>query len=460
MELVSRAASKKLKSSLSSLELVEPTVIKRLLPAEGLRQIVQDIGLTYRTRVFTPVATVWLWLKQRLKPGTGCRQVVAQAFARGLVEGHDPVSTDCSAYCRARGRLPEELVERANTQVAQQVDDASHYQAFGRPAYVVDGTTAKAADTEENQEEYPQPTSQKPGCGFPSIRIVGVFSLATGVLRHLDMGPLAKSELALFYTLWSKLPENAILIGDRYFGCFMNIALLLARGIDTIMRVNAGRKVDFRQCHTRLGKGDALFEWTRPSVCPWLSKRLRLSAPKTMLVRVIRYTIRMPGFRSEKVLLATTLLDPKAYPAHEIAQIYGRRWQVELDIRDIKTTLGMEFINVQSPAMVRKEIWMHMLGYNLARSIMQQACALTDLPVEEASFKGSLSIITAMADTLGTRQLTPEMYERMLRGIAQARLRRRPNRSEPRAIKRRKKDYPMLTRKRCAKSRTPKVFVA
>lgn len=460
MELVSRAASKKLKSSLSGLELVEPTVIKQLLPAEGLRQIIQDIGLEYRERLFTPVATMWLWLKQRLEPGTGCREVVAGAFARGLVEGQEPVSTDCSAYCKARGRVPEELVERANAQVAQQVDDASDYQAFGRPVYLVDGTTCKAADTKENQKEYPQPMSQKPGCGFPAIRIVGVFSLATGVLRQLAMGPLAKSELALLYTLWSTLPKKAILVGDRFYGCFMNIALLLGRGVDTVMRVNASRKVDFRKRHKRLGKGDAIYEWSRPSRCTWLSKLLRLSAPKTMLVRVIRYTIRMPGFRSEKVLLATTLLDPEAYPAHDIAQLYGRRWQVELDIRDIKTTLGMEFINVQSPAMVRKEVHMHMLCYNLARSIMQQACVLTDLPLEEASFKGSLSIITSMADTLGTRELTPEMYEQVLRGIAQARLRRRPNRSEPRAIKRRKKDYPMLTRKRCPKSRTPKLLVA
>lgn len=460
MELVSHAAAKKLKSNLRGLELAEPTVIKRLLPADMLYEIIRDIGLTFRKRAYTPVATVWLWLHQRLKPGTACREVVAGAFARTLVEGQETVSTDCSAYCRARGRVPEELVERACTQVAEQVDEKSDYQAFDRPVYLVDGTTCKAADTEDNQKEYPQPTSQKPGCGFPSIRLVGVFSLATGVLRQLAMGALDKSELALFYTLWSTLPKNAILVGDRYFGCFMNVALLLARGVDTVMRVNASRKVHFGKCHTRLSKGDALFEWKRPSKCTWLSKWVRLSAPKTLLVRVIRYTIHTPGFRSETVLLATTLLDPKVYPAHDLAQLYGRRWQVELDIRDIKTTLGMDFINVQSPSMVRKEIWVHMLCYNLARSIMTHACVVTGLAFEEASFKGSLNIITAMADALGTRELSPEMYEQMLKGIAQARLRRRPNRSEPRVIKRRKKDYAIMTQRRRAKRLKPQLLVA
>lgn len=459
MKLVSTAASKKWKSCLSSLERAEPTVIKHLLPAEQLYQTVQDIGYKFRSRIFTPVVTTWLWFKQRLQPGTACKKTVSQAFTRGLVEQDQVISTDNTAYCRARVRLPEKLIERTALHTARQADDEADYQAFGRPVYLVDGTTAKMADTEQNQQEYPQPKSQKQGCGFPAIRMVGMFSLSSGVLRDMAMGPLAKSELALFHTLWPTLPRKAIVVADRYYGCYMELALLPQHGVDAVMRVNASRKVDFRRSHKRLGKNDAIFKWRRPSSCTWLSREERLAAPETQLVRVIKYKIRIKGIQPKTVLLATTLLDPEAYPAKDLAYLYGRRWQVEVNIRDIKTTMRMEFINVQSPAMVRKEVWMHMLCYNMTRSVMQQACKQAGASMAEMSFKGSLGIITSMAAALGTRVLTVVLYEQMLEGIARDRLKKRPHRSEPRAVKRRKKDYPMLTSKRRPKVRPSEVLV-
>lgn len=442
-----------------SLEGSIPELIKQILPQDRIEQIEKECGIKFRKRCFTPMATVWLWLWQRLQ-NAGCREVSATAFAWAFARGHEPASTDCSAYCRARARQQETFIKAIAHHVADHTDQASDFQAFGRPVYGVDGTTIKAADTEKNQQEYPQPSGQKPGCGFPIIRLVGVFSLATGALRHLAMGAFRESEQALFHGLWDSLAQNAIIVADRYFDNYRNLALLPQRGVDGLMKLHSNRKKpDFRKCHKRLGKGDALFVWKRPSRKDWQRSEALASnydeAPETLIVRIIRYTIRISGFRSKKVTLVTTLLDPEQYPAAELAKLYGRRWSVEVDIRDMKTTMDMQFIDAKTPEMIRKEIWMYTLAYNVIRQVMQDAAVAYELPMEQVSFKGSQQLLLAMTAAIGTAcgQAMGDAYELMIFGIAQRPVRIRRNRSEPRVLKRRKGKYAYMTRLRNAYER-------
>lgn len=439
-----------------------PDLVKKILPQDRLEQIVRACKIEFRKRHFTPMATVWLWLWQRLQ-GAGCREVTAAAFAWAFANDHEPASNDCGGYSKARGRQKETFIQTIAEGVAEDTDQGSDFQAFGRPVYGTDGTTVKAADTEENQQEYPQPQDQKPGCGYPIVRLVGVFSLATGALQLLAMGSYRQSEQELFYSLWDQLAANAIIVADRYFDNYRNLSLLCARGVDCLMKLNANRKKpDFRKCHKRLGKGDALFVWKRPARKDWDRDWARESdhdeAPETLIVRIIRYTIRIPGFRSKQVTLVTTLLDPEQYPAAELAKLYGRRWSVEVDIRDMKTTMGMEFINAKTPEMVRKEIWMYTLGYNVIRQVMQDAAIAYDLPMERVSFKGSQQLLLAMTAAIGTasREVMADAYEFMLFGISQRPVRIRRNRSEPRVLKRRKGKYAYMTRLRNAYDRRPK----
>jgi len=449
-----------------SLEGSVPDLIKEILPQHRLEQIVKACGITFRKRHFTPMATVWLWLWQRLQ-NAGCREVAAAAFAWAFASDLEPASTDCSGYSKARGRQEETFIKAIAQRVAHDTDHASDFQAFGRPVYGADGTTAKAADTEENQHAYAQPQNQQSGCGFPIVRFVGIFSLATGALRHLAMGAYTQSEQALFYSLWDQLAAHAIIVADRYFDSYRNLSLLLARGVDCLMKLNASRhKPDFRQCHKRLGKGDGLFVWKRPARKDWEKDWARAwdydEAPQTLIVRIIRYTIRIPGFRSKPVTLVTTLLDPGRYPARELAKLYGRRWSVEVDIRDMKSTMGMAFIDARTPEMIRKEIWMYTLAYNVIRQLMQHAAVGYELPMEEVSFKGTQQVLLKMIDAIGTGQgrAMADAYELMLFGISQRQVRPRRNRSEPRVLKRRKGKYAYMTRVRSAYERRPKAAPA
>ena len=324
---------------------------------------------------------------------------------------------------------------------------------FGRRVWLSDGTTCQAADTETNQEKCPQPPGQKKGCGFPMVRLVGMFSLITGAVRDLAIGSYYESEHALFRALWDRLQSTDIVVADSLFNSYVHITLLLNKGVDVLFRQDRRRKFDFRR-GKRLGPKDALFVLRRPPASQrpnWMTEEeyLRL-IPETQQVRVLEYTVKVPGFRPKKIRLITTLLDPQLYPAELLAQLYAQRWRVELDINDIKTTLEMDFLNVQSPEMIRKEIWMHMLGYNLIRKVMWDTSARHGRPIEELSFKGTLQLVTAVAAAIGAKPelATEETYEKLLKGINQRPVRRRPNRSEPRVVKRRNNKYTYMTKPR------------
>jgi len=434
-----------------NLENVTPEFIKQRLPPQRLQALLLLCDVRFRRRVFTPMSTLWLWLWQRMQGGS-CRDVVASAFAWAVGKDQQPASTDCSAYCQARMRQKETFLKRVAQQLAEQTDAASEFQAFGRPAFLVDGTSVKVADTPANRQAFPLTKKQTPGASFPLVRLLAVFSLATGALRHLATGAFANtSEQGLFYSLWPQLPASSIVVADCYFDTFRNLALLLNRGVDCVFKLNPRRrKIDFRRGQKRLGQADALFEWPRPQRKDWLVASDYDEAPETLRVRIIRYRLKRPGFRSQPVVLVTTLLDPVAYPAAQVAALYGRRWQVEIHLCQIKSALGMGWIDARSPAMVRKEIWVFMLAYNLIRQIMCEASRRGELPLERVSFTGAAQLVMAMTPVLSSArgEALARTYDLLLKGIAQRPIRHRPNRSEPRVLKRRNTKYTHMTRPR------------
>jgi hypothetical protein len=308
---------------------------------------------------------------------------------------------------------------------------------------MVDGTTVSMPDTPENQKEFPQSRSQSKGLGFPIARIVALISLATGVVRDLATGPYAgkeTGETALFRALWGGLAPGEIILGDRYFASFFGIAGLKGRGVDGVFRMHQLRKCDFRRGR-RLGVEDHVVTWTRPDRPDWMDENIYAQMPEQLAMRELRIKVQQPGFRVNELVLVTTLLEGGEYTKAEVADLFLRRWNVELDIRSIKCSIGMDILRCKTPEMVRKEIWMHMLAYNLIRGVMATAAETHGEDPRHLSFKGALQTMTAFQDEL--RRATPEervhLIEEMLKAIAHHRVADRPGRVEPRANKRRPK---------------------
>jgi hypothetical protein len=360
---------------------------------------------------------------------------------------------DTSAYCQARLRMPLELLHELIQRVASSLEQRAPVVArwCGRVVKVADGTTVSAEDTSANQKVFAQPKSQKKGCGFPMIRLVALFSLASGALLGFATGNYLQSELALAAQLWTLLEPGDVLLTDRYFGCYRVIALVLGRQADLVCRLHASRKADFRYGKRR-GSLDREVVWTRPKqVPPGMSVLEWLALPATLTVRLVRFTVSEKGFRTRRVTLVTTLLDTQKYPLAALAALYRRRWQVELSFRQIKTALAMEHLAVKSPAMIDRSLAMHLLAYQLIRGLMQEAALTWDVPLERISFQGSVDGARHFGEALlraRTQRQRTALYAELLRILAADQVPDRPGRHEPRAIKRRLKAFPRLSCKR------------
>jgi hypothetical protein len=322
---------------------------------------------------------------------------------------------------------------------------------YGRRVLVVDGTSVTAPDTAQNQKEWPQPKSQKPGCGWPLISIVGIFCLSSGALLHAAHGAWKTSEARLFALLRRMLRWGDVLVADRGFWSFANLALLARRGVDLIVRGRYAKRVNWRK-GKRLGKGDRLVTMLRPvHASRVMSKRLWMSLPESITVRQIRVQAARPGFRSEELLLVTTLLDPKDWPAETLVGLYVRRWRVELNFDDIKTTMRASALRCQSPKMIRRELLMHAIAYNLIRRVMLESARQECAPLDQISFKGTLDTVRHWQHTIAAkrgRAARADALEEMLLLCASDLLLVRPGRNEPRALKRRPKPYQYLTKPR------------
>jgi hypothetical protein len=307
-------------------------------------------------------------------------------------------------------------------------------------------------DTPKNQKCWPQTKAQKPGCGFPFVRLVGLFHLANGVLIDWAEGSKHDHEAKLFPSLWKHLHRGDLLLGDRGFCSYGSMAALFVRGIDTLMRRHQAMKLNFRS-GKRLGPRDRLICMKRPlqAVSTWSKSQWR-QLPPTLMLRMVEIQVRQPGFRVQRYVLLTTLIDPEAWPVEKLGQLYFKRWAVELFFRDIKISMGMDVLRCKSPQMVRKEIVMHAIAYNCIRGVMQRAAAAYDAPLERLSFKGTVDALRQWADAIHIHHDRPrkqaEMIEVLLRILAQDTVALRPDRVEPRAKKRRAKGYQLLTRPR------------
>ena len=426
--------------------------LEAVLPAATIAQVLRDEGGIWRSIVYTPWLTFWAFFWQVLSPDRSCRSALKRLAAWMGLRGQELDDDDTGPYCKARARLPESALER----LMRLVGWDAHRQApeewlwCGRRVKVADGSTAIMADTPANQRAYPQLASQQPGLGFPILRFVAIFCLATGSALELAMGKYQgkqTGENALFRSLWDDAFEpDDVALGDRYYCSYFDIAMLKRRGVDSVFRLHQRRPCDFRRGR-RLGKEDQVVEWLRPKRPDWMSEEIYHSIPETMEIRQVRIHVGKPGFRTRVLDLATTLLDPDMYTKLDLGLLYRQRWHAELDLRSIKIVLGMDMLRCKTPEMVRKEIWMTMLGYDVIRALMVAASREHGRDPRRVSFKGALQTLQEFA--VGLREGTPEqrrwLWTILLNSIAQDAVGDRPDRFEPRARKRRPKPYPLLT---------------
>ena len=416
-----------------------------LLTGPELFDQVESLLPAHRERRFPPTETLSMFLAQALSADRSCQKAVDEAAVKRLVAGLTPCSTHTGAYCRARKRLPGEMVHtlacHTGRWVAARAPESWRWR--GRRVRLVDGTTVTMPDTAANQAVYPQPRSQKPGLGFPLCRMVGIVCLGSGVVLNAATGRYrgkGGDEQALLRSILDTLERADVLVGDAYYATYFLLCTLRERGIDAVFEQHGARQrtTDFR-CGQRLGPRDHLIVLEKPAIKPdWMSKADYARAPESVTVRELR-----TGGKT----LVTTLLCPKQTPKSALKSLYQSRWHVELDLRNIKTTLGMEKLSCQTPAMAIKEIWVYLLAYNLIRLLMAQAALLADRLPRQLSFKHTAQIWIAWAEHRTGTEHNHRLYGLFVL-IAQQRVGQRPGRIEPRAIKRRPKPYPLLTQTR------------
>jgi hypothetical protein len=411
-------------------------------------------GAGSRQRVFSPLVTFWAFLAQVLSPNSACREALRKVQAWWSLQHGIEVSADTSGYCQARSRLPEKTLHHIHVHLAERMEaNVTQDQLwFGRSVKIVDGTNLSMPDTPENQEAYPQPSSQKEGCGFPMMKLVALFSLASGALLHFARGSLRFHESQLFRTLWNCLSPGDVLLTDRGFCSYLAITSLSQKGVDSVMRLHQGRPVDFRR-GKHLGHDDLLVQWTKPATCPKHCTPEEFAAlPPKLTLRQIRLHTAFKGYRTKTVVLVTTLLDPEAYPADAIRALYFERWSVELHFREIKIVMALDVLRCASPAMIEKELIVHLIAYNLIRSLMQHAALRHRVDLRRVSFKGTLDTLRQFANVVDAANGKPRkqaaLLDQMLKILAEDLVPYRPNRSEPRAKKRRPKNYQVLNKPR------------
>jgi hypothetical protein len=434
-----------------SLVLDPELIFRRVLTSEHIAAaLAREAGRTC-DRVFTPLVTLAAFLAQVFSDDHSCRAAVARLKAYLTARGLPACSLATGGYCKARRRLAEGLLPGLARDTADRLGDGApgDWLWHGRRVVLVDGSSVSMPDTPENQAEYPQHSRQKPGCGFPIARVVVLLSLATGAALDLAMARWAgklTGENALLRGLRHRLREGDVLLADSYYCSYQEVAALLAAGVDVVMRQHGGRTTDFRR-GTRLGREDHTVRWQRGRIRrPWMGLAEFHQLPRELVLRELRVRVGQRGFRTRSFVVVTSLLDPEAFPPSELAAAYRRRWDAELDIRNIKQTMRMDVLRCKTPDMVRKEVYAHLLMYNLIRASMAEAAMTHDVPPRELSFQGARQVLEGFRPELAAAP--PSRAESLraaaLEAIAGERVGGRPDRVEPRVRKRREKMYPRL----------------
>jgi hypothetical protein len=425
-----------------------------VLSTQRLETALCEERATWRHKIFTPALTLWAFLSQILSADGSCAACVARVLSWLIARGQPPCSPQTGPYCKARQRLPESLLPRLTRDTGRRLHDAvpDDWLWKGRRVKLVDGTTVSMPDTPANQDAYPHSPSQATGVGFPIARMVVVFCLACGTVLDAALGRYQgkkTGENSLLRTLDDALQEGDVVLGDRYFSGYFDLALWRQRGIDAVVRLHQLRRADFRRGR-RLGPGDHVVVWDKPARPKWLDEETYHRLPESLTVREVRVRVRQRGFRTRQVIVVTTLVNAAVYARDDLAELYRARWHAELDLRSLKVTLGMDVLRCLSPAMVRKEVWAHLLVYNLIRTVMAQAAQELGAPPRDLSFKGAVQTLNAFAERLltATGETMAELYRWLRLAIASHQVGQRPDRVEPRKRKRRQKHYPLLNQSR------------
>lgn len=422
----------------------------QFIPTQALKN--EEEGAFSRRRLFSKENTFWGFFSQILDADGGCQEVVRKVQAFAATQSLPIPSDSTSAYCQARSKLQQSNLDKILQHTADDLEQK------GRPAWwkarrviVVDGTGVSMADTVANQTVWPQPNSQKPGCGFPQVRLCACFCLQTGALLSHRLGDNKQGELSLLRQQWSSFKRGDIFLGDKGFCSYYDLWQFKEQGVDSVITLARRTPVENSSAIAVLGPDDLLIEWPKPA---W-NQRLSYSRdewqvlPERLSLRQIKVTINTPGMRSTSFYLVTTLTDAKRYSASELADLYRQRWDVELFFRDIKTTMGMDVLRCKTPALVQKEILMHFIVYNAMRLLMLDAADMVKQLPRRISFKAAIQALWQWEPQL-SRYANNQQELRRLMGllrdaIAASLVVPRPGRREPRCVKRRPKPFALLT---------------
>jgi hypothetical protein len=428
-----------------------------VLTDDVVSHALMSIPFIWLDRIFSPLVTLGVFLGQILSADHSCRAAVARLIAHRLARGQRPCSSDTGAYCQARKRLPEQFFAEVARHTGRALDDGvdDRWRWKRRRVYVYDGSSVTMPDTPLNQAAYPQPVVQRPGLGFPLARIGAVFSLACGAILDVGICRYAgkgQSELGLLRGLWNLFRPGDVMLADRLMCAWTEIVMLQQRGVDCVCRLTSHRTADFRR-GKRLGPGDHIVHWVKPPKPRSIDQHAYDALPAVLLIRECRVTVAQPGFRVRTLVLATTLLDAELYSKDDLADLYRARWNAELDLRSLKQTLQMDVLRCKTPELVRKELWTHVLAYNLIRTIMAQAAVRHHVEPRSISFKATVQTLEAFQPAIAwlgdhDANFRTNMYQALLDAIIVHRVADRPDRVEPRQLKRRPKSYDRLMKPR------------
>jgi hypothetical protein len=406
--------------------------------------------------IFTPAITLWAFLSQMLfaGPARSCNAAAHRIRDFLLSQGKPACSSRSGAYCKARDKIDEAVPMQLIRNVAHQSEQKARKSWLwnGRKhVYLVDGAEVTGADTPENQATYPQPDTQLPGCGFPMMRIVVLTSLITAMVRGIAVGPYSGKETgesALFRKVAEDIPQGSVVVGDRYYCSYFAIAMLLQKGIDTVTRLTNQRleALGNRDTFKRMKNGDLLVTWKRPQRPDWMSREEYLAMPETLTLRLVEVHVAEKGFRTRHLHVVTTLLDAKCDTSESLAELYRKRWHVELDLNAIKTMMGLDILRGKSPHMMRLELLVGLLAYNLVRLMMLNSASLSGVSPRSISFTTCLGYLASSWNHVHWMPLSiwRSQIEANLLELAKHRVGHRPGRLEPRQLKRRLKAYNQL----------------
>jgi putative transposase len=427
-----------------------------VLSADRIREMFADSGALFgygENDSWNTGVTLWSFICQVLQDGkqSSCNAAVTNATRYMLEHGMTPPSPDSGEYCRARNKLDVKVLRQIVCDIAGKMSQQTpeHWLWHGKDVKLVDGFIFTMPDTPENQQEFPQSKTQKPGIGFPIARACAVISLANACIHNVAIGPYAgkeTGETALLRKVINCFKPGDVMLADRYFCSFFMMAILKSRGVDVCMRLHQLRKSDMSKVKW-LGENDYIDIWRKPQRAKWMSQELYDSLPEKMEIRVVTFKARSKK-QSEDLNVVTTLVDHKKYPAEEIGKLYGYRWHVELDIFSIKQSLNLDHLRCKSSDMIRREFWVTLLAYNMVRLVCAQAAFVHDKLARRMSFTVACNTLISQWVFPSESYLRQKINKHALKQIAGNEVGNRPGRIEPRVIKRRAKSYSLMTKPR------------